>query len=137
MIELLLVQAITNLALVFFVIKLRRELWPMIATAGQPYASFWIRSVDVLVLAAPQFEAAKSVIKVRKLFTEELYLRYRFRVYDVAMLPGTRHHYVRWKAWLNGDDRYRCEVERPRGLSRLYTKAIDVFCREKEPQKRW
>jgi len=130
MIELLLVQAVTTLALAFFVIKLRRELWPMIATAGQPYASFWIRSVDVLVLAAPQFEAAKTVIRVRWLFTEELSLRYRFRVYDVAMHPSRRHHYVRWKAWLNGNDRYRCEVEKPRGLSRIYTKAIDVFCRE-------
>ena len=130
MIELLLVQAVTTLALAFFVIKLRRELWPMIATAGQPYASFWIRSVDVLVLAAPQFEAAKTVIRVRWLFTEELFLRYRFRVYDVAMHPSRRHHYVRWKAWLNGNDRYRCEVEKPRGLSRIYTKAIDVFCRE-------
>jgi hypothetical protein len=130
MIELLAVQAITTAALAFFVIKLRRELYPMIATAGQPYASFWIRSVDVLVLAAPQFEAAKTVIRVRWLFTEELSLRYRFRVYDVAMHPSRRHHYVRWKAWLNGNDRYRCEVEKPRGLSRIYTKAIDVFCRE-------
>ena len=137
MIELLAVQAVTTLALAAVVILLRRQLYPMIATAGQPYASFWIRSVDVLVLAAPQFETAKTVIRIRKLFTEELYLRYRFRVYDVAMLPGTRHHYVRWKAWLNGDDRYRCEVEKPRGLARLYTKAIDVFCKEKkeEPQK--
>jgi len=135
MIELLVVQAITNLALAFLVIKLRRELWPMIATAGQPYASFWIRSVDVLVLAAPQFEAAKSVIRVRKLFTEELYLRYRFRVYDVAMHPSSRVFYKEWRAWLSGDDRYRCEVEKPRGLARLYTKAIDVFCKEKEPPK--
>jgi len=72
MIELLAVQAITTAALAFFVIKLRRELYPMIATAGQPYASFWVRSIDVLVLAAPQFEAAKTVIRIRKLFTEDI-----------------------------------------------------------------
>ena len=135
MIELLAVQAITNLALAFFVIKLRRELYPMVAAAGQPYASFWIRSVDVLVVEAPQFEAAKTVIRVRWLFSEELHLTYSFRVYDVAMHPYRRHHYVRWRAWMQGDDRYRCEVEKPRGLARLYTKAIDVFCKEKEPPK--
>ena len=135
MIELLVVQAITTAALAFFVIKLRRELFPMIATAGPTYASFWIRSVDVLVVETPQFEAAKTVIRVRWLFTEELYLIHSLRVYDVAMHPYRRHHYVRWKAWLNGDDRYRCEVEKPRGLARLYTKAIDVFCKEKEPPK--
>jgi hypothetical protein len=130
MIELLAVQAITNLALAFFVIKLRRELFPMIAAAGQPYSSFWIRSVDVLLVETPLLRVAKTVIRVRWLFSEEIHLIYRFRVYDVAMHPYRRHHYVRWKAWLNGDDRYRCEVERPRGLSRLYNKAIDVFCRE-------
>jgi len=135
MIELLAVQAITNLALAFFVIKLRRELYPMVAAAGQPYASFWIRSVDVLVVEAPQFEAAKTVIRVRWLFSEELHLTYSFRVYDVAMHPYRRHHYVRWRAWMQGDDRYRCEVEKPRGLARIYTKAIDVFCKEKEPPK--
>jgi hypothetical protein len=135
MIELLLVQAVTNLALAFFVIKLRRELWPMIAAAGQPYASFWIRSVDVLVLRAPQFEVSKTVIKVRWLFSEEIHMTYSFRVYDVAMDPLHRHHYARWKAWMQGDDRYKCEVEKPRGLARLYTKAIDVFCKEKEPPK--
>jgi hypothetical protein len=135
MIELLAVQAVTTLALAFFVIKLRRELYPMIATAGQPYASFWIRSVDVLVVETPQFEASKVVIKVRWLFSEEIHMTYSFRVYDVAMHPLRRHHYVRWKAWMSGDDRYRCEVEKPRGLSRLYNKAIDVFCKEKEPPK--
>jgi len=135
MIELLLVQAVTTAALAFFVIKLRRELYPMIATAGQPYASFWVRSVDVLVVEAPQFEAAKTVIRVRWLFTEELYLIHSLRVYDVAMHPLRRHHYVRWKAWMSGDDRYVCEVERPRGLSRIYSKAIDVFCKEKKPPK--
>jgi hypothetical protein len=135
MIELLAVQAVTTLALAFFVIKLRRELFPMIATAGQPYASFWIRSVDVLVVEAPQFEAAKTVIRVRWLFTEELYLIHSLRVYDVAMHPLRRHHYVRWKAWMQGDGRYKCEVEKPRGLARLYTKAIDVFCKEKKPPK--
>jgi len=48
----------------------------------------------------------------------------------VAMHPHRRHHYVRWRAWMQGDDRYKCEVEKPRGLSRIYSKAIDVFCRE-------
>ena len=135
MIELLLVQAITTAALAAVVIKLRRELWPMIATAGQPYASFWVRSVDVLVVETPLLRAAKTVIRIRWLFSEEIHLMYRLRVYDVAMHPSSRHHYVRWRAWLSGDDRYRCEVEKPRGLARLYTKAIDVFCKEKEPPK--
>jgi len=131
MIELLAVQAITNLALAAVVIKLRRELWPMIAGAGpSPVRGFWIRSIDVLLVEMPLLRVAKSVTRVRWLFSEELHLTYRLRVYDVAMLPGTRHHYVRWKAWMQGDDRYKCEVEKPRGLSRLYNKAIDVFCRE-------
>ena len=137
MIELLLVQAITTAALALVTIKLLRELYPMIAAAGQPYASFWVRSVDVLVVEAPQFEVSKTVIRVRWLFTEELHLKHSLRVYDVAMHPHRRHHYVRWKAWMQGDDRYRCEVEKPRGLARLYTKAIDVFCREvKKDEKR-
>jgi len=137
MIELLLaVQAVATAALAFFVIMLRRELWPMIAAAGPTYSSFWIRSVEVLVLAAPQFEAAKTVIRVRWAFTEELFLRYSLSVYDVAMDPGFRHHYVRWKAWMSGDSRYDCEVQRPRGLSRLYNKAIDVFCKEKKEEKK-
>jgi len=135
MIELLLVQAITNLALAFFVIKLRRELWPMFAVAKSGEVGFWVRSADVLGVVMPQFEASKVVIKVRWLFSEEIHMTYSLRVYDVAMHPYRRHHYVRWKAWLNGDDRYRCEVEKPRGLSRLYNKAIDVFCKEKEPPK--
>jgi len=133
MIELLAVQAVTTLALAIFVIKLRRELYPMIATAGPTYASFWIRSADVLVVGAPQFEVFKTVIRVRWLLSEELHLTYRLRFYDVPIL--LRHHYARWKAWMQGDDRYVCEVKKPRGLARLYTKAIDVFCREKEPPK--
>jgi hypothetical protein len=99
-------------------------------------AGFWIRSINVLVVETPQFEAAKTVIRVRWLFTKELYLIHSFRVYDVAMHPYRRHHYVRWKAWMQGDDRYRCEVEKPRGLARLYTKAIDVFCKEKKEEKK-
>jgi hypothetical protein len=130
MIELLAVQAVTTAALAFFVIKLRRELYPMTAAAGPTYASFWIRSVDVLVVETPQLKAAKTVIRVRWLFSEELYLIHRLRVYDVALHPYRRHHYVRWKAWMQGDGRYKCEVEKPRGLARLYNKAIDVFCRE-------
>jgi len=130
MIELLAVQAITTAALAFFVIKLRRELWPMFAMAKSGEVGFWVRTVDVLEVATPQFEAAKTVIRVRWLFTEELYFIHSLRVYDVAIHPLRRHHYVRWRAWLSGDDRYKCEVEKPRGLSRIYSKAIDVFCRE-------
>jgi hypothetical protein len=88
-----------------------------------------------MVLAAPQFEVSKTVVRIRWLLSEELLLIHRLRFYDVAMLPGARHHYVRWKAWMQGDDRYKCEVEKPRGLSKLYNKAIDVFCKEKEPPK--
>jgi len=135
MIELLAVQAVTTAALAFFVIKLRRELWPMFAMAKSGEVGFWVRTVDVLEVATPQFEASKVVIKVRWLFSEEIHMTYSFRVYDVAMHPDSRHHYVRWKAWLSGDGRYECKVEKPRGLARLYTKTIDVFCKEKEPPK--
>ena len=135
MIELLAVQAVTTLALAFFVIRLRRELWPMIAATGQPYASFWVRSVDVLVLKAPQFEAAKTVIRVRWLFTEELYLIHSLRFYDVAMDPLGRYFYKEWREWMQGSSKYDCRVKKPRGLSRLYNKAIDVFCKEKKPSK--
>jgi hypothetical protein len=135
MIELLAVQAITTAALAAVVIKLRRELWPMIAGAGSEDVGFWVRSSSVLLVETPLLKAAKTAIRIRWLFSEELHLIHRLRVYDVAMHPYRRHHYVRWKAWLNGDDRYRCEVEKPRGLARLYTKAIDVFCKEKEPPK--
>jgi hypothetical protein len=133
MIELLLVQTITNLALAAVVIKLRRELWPMIAGADPPGSrgvGFWIRSINVLLVETPLLRVAKTVIRVRWLFSEEIHLIYRFRVYDVAMRPSSRVFYKEWRAWMQGDDRYRCEVEKPRGLSRIYTKAIDVFCRE-------
>ncbi len=136
MIELLAVQAITTAALAFFVIKLRRELWPMFAMAKSGKVGFWVRTVDVLAVEAPQLDASKVVIKVRWLFSEEIHMKYRLRIYDVAMHPYRRHHYVRWKAWLSGDDRYVCEVEKPRGLSRIYTKAIDVFCKEKKDEKK-
>jgi hypothetical protein len=136
MIELLAVQAITTAALAFFVIKLRRELWPMFTVAKSGEIGFWVRLADVLGVVMPQFEAAKVVIRVRWLFSEEIHMSYSFRVYDVAMDPLHRHHYVRWKAWMRGDDRYRCEVEKPRGLARLYTKAIDVFCKEKKDEKK-
>jgi hypothetical protein len=62
----------------------------MIATAGPadevltPLMRFWVRSIDVLVVEAPQFEVAKTVIRVRWLFSEELYLIHSLRVYDVA-----------------------------------------------------
>jgi hypothetical protein len=133
MIELLAVQAVTTLALAAVVIKLRRELWPMIAGADPPGSGgvgFWIRSIDVLLVEMPLLRVAKSVTRVRWLFSEELHLTYRLRVYDVAMRPSSRVFYKEWKAWMQGDDRYKCEVEKPRGLSRIYSKAIDVFCRE-------
>ncbi len=143
MIELLLAaQTVATAALAFFITRLRRELYPMLATAGPaddvltPLMRLWIRSIDVLVVETPQIEVSKTVIRMRRLLTEELFLRYSLRVYDVAMYPGYRHHYVRWKAWLNGDDRYVCEVEKPRGLARLYTKAIDVFCLEVEKDEK-
>jgi hypothetical protein len=135
MIELLAVQAVTTAALALVIIKLRRELYPMIAAAGQPYASFWVRSVDVLVLKAPQFEAAKTVIRVRWLFTEELYLIHSLRFYDVAMDPLGRYFYKEWREWMQGSSKYDCRVKKPRGLTRLYNKAIDVFCKEKKPPK--
>ncbi len=146
MIELLLaVQTITNLALAIFVIKLRRELWPMTTTAGPadqvltPLMRVFIRSVNVLVVETPQFEVSKTVIRVRKLFTEELFLKYSLGVYDVAMRSSCRGFYRKWKAWQNGDDRYRCVVEKPRGfLARLYNKAICVICYDMEDEKdRW
>jgi hypothetical protein len=135
MIELFLVQAVTNLALAAVVIKLRRELFPMIAAAGQPYASFWIRSVDVLVLRTPQLEAAKVVTRVRLLFTEEIHMTYRFRVYDVAMAPISRKFYKRWREWMGGNARYYCLVEKPRGLARLHNRAIEVVCYDKENEE--
>jgi len=135
MIELLAVQAITTAALAAVVIKLRRELWPAVAVAGPQNLGFWIRSVDVMALSGPQFDVDKIVVRVRWTLTEELFLIHKLRIYDVAMDPSVRHHYVRWKAWMQGDDRYECEVEKPRGLARLYNKAIDVFCKEKEPPK--
>jgi len=136
MIELLAVQAVTTAALAFFVIKLRRELFPMIATAGPTYASFWIRSVDVLVLRTPQFEVSKTVIRVRWLFSEELYLIHSLRVYDVAMVPSGRHFYKEWKEWMQGSSKYDCKVKKPRGLARLYSKAFDVVCFDREEEER-
>jgi hypothetical protein len=138
---LLLVQAITTAALAFFVIILRRELYPATATAGPtdalltPLMRLWIRSVNVLVVETPQFETSKTVIKIRRLTSEELFLKYELRVYDVPMDPTSRGFYKRWKAWLSGDDRYRCLVEKPRGLARLYNKAIDVVCYDMENER--
>ena len=135
MIELLAIQAVTTLALAAVVIKLRRELWPAIATAGPENLGFWIRSVDVMALEAPQFEAAKTVIRVRWLFSEELFLIHRLRFYDVAIRPVNRGFYKEWKAWLNGDSRYRCVVKKPRGLARIYSKAIKVVCYDMENER--
>ena len=136
MIELLVVQAITTAALAFFVIKLRRELYPMVAGAGPVHAGFWIRSIDVLVLATPQLEAAKTVIKIRRLLEEELFLKYSLKFYDVAMYPTSQRYYSMWKAWMQGDAKYDCRVKKPRGLARLYNKAIDVFCFDREEEER-
>jgi hypothetical protein len=137
MIELLAIQAITTAALAAVVIKLRRELWPAVATAGPQNLGFWIRSVDVMALGAPQFDVDKIVVRMRWTLTEELFLIHKLRIYDVAMYPSVRHHYVRWKAWTQGDTKYDCRVKKPRGLSKLYNKAVDVFCKEKkeEPPK--
>jgi hypothetical protein len=143
MIELLLAaQTAATAALAVFVIKLRRELYPMFATAGPtdhmltPLMRLWIRSLNVLVLETPQFEASKTVIKNRWLTSEELFLKYSFRIYREAMDPSSRDFYKEWKAWMQGDDKYDCRVKKPRGLSRLYNKAIDVFCKEKKVQKK-
>jgi hypothetical protein len=137
MIELLLAaQAATTAALAFFIITLRRELYPAIAAAGPTFAGLWIRSVDVLVLVAPQFEAAKTVTRVRWGFTEELLLRYSLSVCDEAMRPTSRSFYKEWKEWLSGSRRYDCWVKKPRGLSRLYNKAIDVVCFNREEEER-
>jgi len=134
MFELLAIQTITTAVLAFFVIILRRELYPMVATAGPGFENlplFWIRSIDVLVVEAPQFEASKTVTRVRWLLEEELYLRYKFRVYYVAMHPHSHHNY---KIWKKGDNRYRCLAEEPRGLARLYNKAIEVICLDIESE---
>jgi len=128
-IELLLAaQAVATAVLAAVVIKLRKELYPMLATAGPVDAGFWIRSIDVLVVETPQFASSKTVIRIRWLLSEEIYLIHRLRLYEVAMDPGSRSFYERWKAWLSGDDRYRCLVKKPRGLTRLYNKAIKVVC---------
>jgi hypothetical protein len=129
---LLLIQATTTVALAAVIIKLRRELYPMIAAAGPTHAGFWLRSVDVLVVEAPQIRASKTVIRVRWLLSEELFLIHRLRVYDVAMHPLSRKYYEKWKAWLSGDDRYKCREKKPRGLSKIYNKAIEVTCFKKE-----
>jgi hypothetical protein len=139
MIELLLVQTITNLALAAVVIKLRRELWPMIAGADPPGSGgvgFWIRSIDVLLVEMPLLTVAKSVTRVRWLFSEELHLTYRLRVYDVAMRPSSRVFYKEWREWMQGSSKYDCRVKKPRGLARLYSKAIDVVCFDREEEER-
>jgi hypothetical protein len=142
MIELLLAaQTVATAALAFFVIMLRRELYPMLATAGPsdqlltPLMRLWVRNVNVLVVETPQFEVSKTVTRIRWASTEELFLKYSFRVYRVAMVPLDRGFYKRWKAWLSGDDRYRCVVEKPRWLSRLYNKAIDVVCYDMQDER--
>jgi hypothetical protein len=126
---LLAAQAVATAVLAYFVIKLRKELYPMFATAGPVEdVVFWIRSADVLVVETPQIGVSKTVIRIRWLLSEEIYLIHRLRLYDVAMEPSSRGFYERWKAWLSGDDRYRCLVKKPRGLARLYNKAIKVVC---------
>jgi hypothetical protein len=139
---LLLVQAITTAALAFFVIILRRELYPALVTAGPaddvltPLMRLWIRSIYVLVVDAPQFSVSKSIIRIRRVTSEELFLRFRIGVYDVPMHYSSRRFYKEWKAWLGGDRRYDCRVKKPRGLAKLYNKAIDVVCFDKEKEER-
>jgi len=136
-IELLLAaQAAVTAVLAAAVIKLRKELYPMLATAGPVEdVGFWIRSVDVLVVETPQIAASKTVIRIRWLLSEEIYLIHRLRLYDVAMEPGSRDSYRVWKAWISGDSRYRCLVKEPRGLARLYNKAIYVLCFDMENER--
>jgi len=135
-IELLLVQAITTAALAFYVVTLRRELYPALATAGPvEHVGFWIRSADVLVLVTPQFEASKTAIRLRWLTREELFLRHRFIVYDVPMHHTSRHFYKEWREWMQGSTKYDCRVKKPRGLARLYNKAIEIVCFKKEEEK--
>jgi hypothetical protein len=143
MIELLLAtQAITTAALAVLVIKLRRELYPMFTTAGPaddvltPLARLWIRSVNVLVVETPQFEVSKTVIRTRWAFTEELLLRYGFRVYDIAIAPTYRDFYKEWKEWKSGSRRYDCRVRKPRWFAKIYNKAIEIVCFKKEEEKR-
>jgi len=136
MIELLAVQAITTAALAAVVIKLRRELWPMFAMAKSGEVGFWVRTVDVLGVVMPQFEVSKVVIKVRWLFSEEIHLTHSLRVYDVAMDPSGRYFYKEWREWMQGNSKYDCRVKKPRGLSRLYSKAFDVVCFDREEEER-
>ncbi len=142
MIELLLaVQTIATAALAFFVITLRRELYPAIATAGPSDELLTpllrsLMSVNVLVVETPQFEVSLTVTRVRWLLSEELFLKYSIRVYDVAMRPTSRSFYKEWKAWMNGDRRYDCKVEKPRWFAKIYTKAFDVVCFDREEEER-
>ncbi len=141
MFELLLaVQTIATAALAFFVIKLRRELHPAIATAGPADQVLTpllrsLMSVNVLVVETPQFEVAKTVTRVRWAFSEELFLKYSIRVYDVAMRPTSRSFYKEWKEWLSGSRRYDCRVEKPRWFARIYSKAIEIVCFKKEEER--
>jgi len=142
MIEFLLaVQTTATAALAFFVIKLRRELYPAIATAGPsdelltPLMRLWIRSINVLVVETPQFEVSKTVTRVRRLLSEELFLKYSIRVYDVAMHPTSRSFYKEWKEWKSGSRRYDCWVEKPRWFAKIYNKAIEIVCFKKEEER--
>jgi hypothetical protein len=86
-------------------------------------------------VSGPQFDVDKIVVRVRWSFTEELFLIHKLRFYDVAIRPVNRGFYKQWKAWLNGDSRYRCVVKRPRGLARIYSKAIKVVCYDMENER--
>jgi hypothetical protein len=88
------------------------------------------------VVETPQFEVFKTVTRIRRATSEELHLRYGIKVYDVAMDPTSRSFYKEWKAWLSGDRRYDCRVKKPRWFAKIYTKAIDVFCKEREEERR-
>ncbi len=139
MIELLLAaQTVATAALAFFVIKMRRELYPAFTTAGPadqvltPLLRVFIRSMNILVVETPQFETSKTVIRMRWVTSEELQLTYSFRVYDVAMDPRSRRYYKQWKEWLSGSRRYYCRVKKPRWFAKIYNKAIYVVCYEEE-----
>jgi hypothetical protein len=141
MIELLLVQTITTAVLAALVIKLRRELYPMLATAGSaddvltPLMRQLMRH-NALIVKSPQLLVSRSIIRMRQTTSEELFLRYRVRVYNTPIDPGYRYFYKEWKEWKSGSNKYDCRVKEPRGLARLYNKAIKIICTEKKEEKR-
>jgi len=138
MIELLAIQTATTLALAVAVFKLRRELWPLMATAGRPVDKEFATH-DVLIIRTPQFEIAKDVGRFRYVTKDELWLRLTVKIYYEPIDPYSRMYYTEWREWLRGGPKYCCKVKRPRGLERLYSKAVEIVCFEREqwcPRKR-